>query len=80
MVFMPVKFTAEFSYPIIRDRKSQQATFSAQRFFRRVGWRTERALMLPLKWNRERLLEVELPPELLSANSNSQRSFKKGAP
>jgi hypothetical protein len=70
MVFSPVKLTSEFSYAIVRDKKSQQATFSAQRFFRRVGCRTEQAVMLPLKWReRERLLEVALPPELLSRSS-----------
>jgi hypothetical protein len=79
MVLKPVKFTTEFSYPIVRDKKSKQATFSAQRFFRRVGWRTEQALMLPLKWkDRERLLEVALPPELLSAQSNAQPNREEG--
>jgi len=80
MVFRPAKLTSDFSYPIVRDRKSQQVTFSAQRFFRRVGWRTEQAIVLPMKWKeRERLLEVALPPGFLSANLSSQRSFAKGA-
>ena len=78
MVFRPVKLTSEFSYPIVRRKKSQQATFSAQRFFRRVGWRTEQALILPLKWkDHERLLEVALPSELLSAKLNSQPNRKE---
>jgi hypothetical protein len=69
MVLRLVKFTAEFSYPIVRDKKSRQATFSAQRFFRKVGWRTDQALMLPLRWKeRERLLELALPPDRLAAN------------
>ena len=52
MIFKPVKLTSDFSYPIVRDRKSQQVTFSAQRFFRRVGWRTEQVLILPFKMER----------------------------
>jgi hypothetical protein len=72
MVLRPVKFTAEFSHPIVRDSKSQQASFRAQRFFRRIGWRTEQALMLPLKWkDRERCLEIALPTEGPSAKVNS---------
>ena len=78
MVFRPVKFTAEFSYPIVRDKKSQQATFSAQRFFRRVGWRTDQVVILPIKWkDREQLLEVALPPEPLAARSNAQSNRKE---
>jgi hypothetical protein len=80
MVFRPVKLTSDFSYPVVRDRKSRQATFSAQRFFRRVGCRTEQTLILPLKWReRERLLEVALPLGLLSANLNSHRFCKRRA-
>jgi hypothetical protein len=78
MALRPVKLTSEFSYPIIRRKKTQDATFSAQRFFRRVGWKTEQALILPLKWrDRERLLEVALPPELLSTTLNSQPNRKE---
>lgn len=73
MIFRPVKLATEFSCPIVRRKTSQQAAFSGQRFFRRVGWRTDRALLLPLKWReRERLLEVALPPEGLFARVNSQ--------
>jgi hypothetical protein len=80
MVFRPVKLTSDFSYPIVRDRKSQQLTFSAQRFFRRVGWRTKQAIVLPMKWKEhERLLEVALPLEPPSATRDSQQFFKKGA-
>jgi len=72
MIFRPVKFSAEFSYPIVRHKKSRQVSFSAQRFFRRVGWRTDRALVLPLKWKyRDRILELALPPERLSAKPKS---------
>lgn len=80
MVLRPVKFTVDFSYPIVRDRKSQQATFSAQRFLRRVGWRTEHDLMLPLRWKeRERLLEVVLPSDRFFVRRKSQLSFAIGA-
>ena len=75
MIFRPVKLSSEFSYPIVRRRKSHDAIFSVQRFFRRVGWSAEQALILPIKWKeRERLLEVALPPELLSAKLNTQRN------
>jgi hypothetical protein len=81
MVLRPVKFTADFSYPIVRDRKSQQATFSAQRFFRKIGWRTEQDLILPLRWKeRERSLEVALPPDRFAVKRRSQLGLVKGAP
>ena len=81
MVLRPVKFTADFSYSIVRDRKSQQATFSAQRFFRKIGWRTEQDLILPLRWKeRERSLEVALPPDRFAVKRRSQLGLVKGAP
>ena len=81
MIFRPVKLTSDFSYPIVRDRKSRQATFSAQRFLRRIGWRTEQDLILPLRWKeRERSLEVALPPDRFAVKRRSQLSFAKGAP
>ena len=78
MIFKPVKLTSEFSCRIIRRKKTRQATFSAQRFLRRVGWRTDRSLILPLKWKgRERLLEVVLPPERLFAKHNLRSTGKE---
>ena len=59
MIFRAVKPASEFSCPIVRRKKSQQASFSARRFFRRVGWRTDQALVLRLKWkDREQLFGV----------------------
>lgn len=71
MIFRPVKLASEFNYPIVRRKNSQQASFSARQFIRRVGWRTDQPRVLRLKWiDREQLLEVALPPEGLSKKVN----------